>query len=183
VERSVRLPLGDRVPEVDESAWVAPGATLVGSVCLEEGASVWYGCVLRGDGDLIRIGAGSNIQDGTVVHADPGIPVAVGRGVSVGHRAVLHGTWVGDDVLVGMGAILLNRSRVGEQSLVAAGTVVLEGTEIPPRSLVVGTPGRVRRQLTDEEVASIRDNAETYRALSRRHAAAGRGQGKETAER
>lgn len=178
----MRLALDDMVPEVDPKAWVAPGASLLGAVHLAAGSSVWYGCVLRADGDRIRIGARSNIQDGSVVHADPGVPVTVGSGVSVGHRAVLHGTRVGDDVLVGMGAILLNGSLIGEESLVAAGTVVLEGTVVPQRSLVAGTPGRVKRSLTEAEVRSIRENAETYERLSRRHAAAVRTESKEFAE-
>ena len=166
------LPLDGSAPEVADDAWVAPTAVLVGQVRLGSRASVWYGAVLRGDGDAIVVGAGSNVQDGCVVHADPGFPVVVGTGVSVGHRAVLHGCTIADDVLVGMGAVVLNGASIGRGSLVAAGTVVLQGTEIPAGSLVAGVPGKVRRPLTDDEVAGLRDNARTYLDLTRRHAAA-----------
>jgi carbonic anhydrase/acetyltransferase-like protein (isoleucine patch superfamily) len=169
-----RLRLEASVPAVAETAWVAPGATLIADVQVHEEASIWYGAILRADGDRIEIGAGSNVQDGTVIHADPGLPVVLGAGVSVGHRAVLHGCTVDDDVLIGMGAIVLNGARIGRGSLVAAGTVVLEGTQIPPRSLVAGVPGKVRRGTTDEEMQRIVHNAATYRGLRARHAAAER---------
>ena len=123
-------------------------------------------------GDRIDIGSGSNIQDGSVVHADPGFPVAVGAGVSVGHRAILHGCVIEDDVLIGMGAIVMNGARIGTGSLVAAGALVLEGVQIPPRSLVTGIPGKVRRDITDEEHERILANAQTYRQLTIRHAGA-----------
>ncbi len=152
-------------------AWVAPGATVVGRVELAEDASVWFGAVLRGDGDRIAIGSGSNVQDGCVVHADPGLPVLVGRDVTVGHRAVLHGCTVEDDVLVGIGAIVLNGARIGSGSLVAAGTVVLEGTVVPPGSLVAGVPGKVRRPTTAAERQELRDNARRYVALAGRYIA------------
>lgn len=167
------IALDDARPEIAESAWVAPGATVVGAVRLEDGASVWYSAVLRGDGDRIHVGAGSNVQDGCVLHADPGFPTSVGRGVSIGHRAVVHGSRIGDNVLVGMGAVVLNGCRIGENCLIAAGTVLLEGTEVPAGSLVVGTPGRVRRPLTEEEIGHLTVNAEHYRELTRRHAGAG----------
>jgi carbonic anhydrase/acetyltransferase-like protein (isoleucine patch superfamily) len=125
--------------------------------------------VLRGDGDRIEVGEGSNIQDGCVLHTDPGFPLHVRDGVSVGHRAVLHGCDIGDGVLIGMGAVLLNGARVGPRSLVAAGAVVLEGMEIPAESLVAGTPAKVRRPLTEEEVAAVRENARRYEATSRMH--------------
>ena len=134
-------------------------------------SSIWYTTVLRADGDSITIGEGSNIQDGCVVHADPGLPVVVGNDVSVGHRAVLHGCTIEDGALIGMGAIVLNGSRVGAGSLIAAGAVVLEGADIPPNSLVAGVPGKVRRETTPEERAGNIDNANTYRALSREHSA------------
>ena len=170
------LALGDLVPDVAEDAWVAPGATVVGAVRLAPCSSVWYGAVLRGDGDSVEIGPRSNIQDGCVVHADPGFPVSLGTGVSVGHRAVLHGARVGDNVLVGMGAVLMNGVRVGDDVLIAAGAVLLGGTEVPPRSLVAGVPARVRRQLSDEEVEGIRENARQYDAMTRRHADATSGE-------
>jgi carbonic anhydrase/acetyltransferase-like protein (isoleucine patch superfamily) len=161
---------GDRRPEIDPAAWVAPGCTVIGSVRLAPRASVWYGSVLRGDTEGITIGAGSNVQDGTVVHADPGFPTTVGAGVSVGHRAVLHGCTVEDDALIGMGAVVLNGARIGAGSLVAAGAVVLAGTVVPPGSLVAGVPARVRRALSEQERADLRRTAEQYVERSRLHA-------------
>ena len=132
---------------------------------------MFYGAVLRADRDSISIGAGSNLQDNVTVHCDPGAPVTLGSGVSVGHAAVLHGCTIEDNCLIGMGATVLNRAVVGRESLVAAGTVVLEDTIIPPRSLVAGVPGRVRRGLTEEEVAKLYHNAHTYHQLAVQHRA------------
>lgn len=157
-------------PEVDPAAWVAPSATLVGRVSIAADASAFYGVVVRGDTEHIRVGERSNLQDGVVVHADPGFPCTVGAGVSVGHGAVLHGCTVEDDVLVGMSATVLNGAVIGTGSLVAAGAVVLEGTVVPPGSLVAGVPAKVRRELTEEERAGVTFNAEGYVALSREHA-------------
>jgi carbonic anhydrase/acetyltransferase-like protein (isoleucine patch superfamily) len=157
-------------PTIDADAWVAPGAALVGAVTLGPASSVWYGAVLRGDGDRITVGAHTNVQDGCVLHADPGVPVTVGDGVSVGHRAVLHGCTVGDGTLIGMGAIVLNHAHIGPGCLVAAGATVLEGVRIPERSLVAGSPAKVRRALTDDEVERLRTNAATYEDLMRLHA-------------
>jgi carbonic anhydrase/acetyltransferase-like protein (isoleucine patch superfamily) len=159
-------------PRIAESAWVAPGAVLVGNVTLHERASVWYNSVLRSEGVPIVIGSGSNLQDNVSCHVDTGFPLTLGTGVSVGHGAVLHGCTIEDDVLVGMGATVLNGAIVGTGSLIAAGTVVLEGTIIPPRSLVAGVPGKVRRELSDDEVAGIRHNAEVYLEHTRVHASA-----------
>lgn len=164
------LGLDGTAPQVADDAWVAPGVTLVGAVTLRSKASVWFGSVLRADGDRIEIGEGSNVQDGCVLHTDPGFPLALGSGVSVGHRAVLHGCTVEDDVLVGMGAVVLNGARIGRGSLVAAGAVVLEGTEVPPGSLVAGVPAKVRRTLTAEEVERNRENARVYLGLRARYA-------------
>jgi carbonic anhydrase/acetyltransferase-like protein (isoleucine patch superfamily) len=158
-------------PVVDDSAWTAPGVTLVGAVRLAARSSVWFGTVLRADGDSIEAGERSNFQDGCVVHADPGLPVSVGRGVSVGHSAVLHGCTIEDDVLVGMSATVLNGAHIGSGSLVAAGTVVLEGSVIPSGSLVAGVPGKVRRTVTEKEFEEIRRNADTYVDLAHRYAA------------
>ena len=157
-------------PEIDADAWVAPGATVVGAVTIGPASSVWYAAVLRGDGDRIDVGARTNIQDGCVLHADPGVPLTLGDGISVGHRAVLHGCTVGDDTLVGMGAVVLNGARIGPRCLVAAGALVLEGVEIPAQSLVAGAPAKVRRPLTDDEVERLRANAATYERLMRLHA-------------
>lgn len=164
-----RITFGGHTPEVADDAWVAPGVVLVGDVRVESGASVWFAAVVRADTERIVIGAGSNVQDGCVLHADPGRPLTIGAGVSIGHRAVVHGAAVGDDVLVGMGAVVLNGAVVGAGSLIAAGAVVLEGAEIPPGSLVVGVPGRVRRSVTDDERVRVRRNAATYRDLARRY--------------
>ncbi|MGH3368061.1 MAG: gamma carbonic anhydrase family protein [Nocardioidaceae bacterium] len=156
-------------PAIADDAWIGPGAIVVGAVVLASKASVWYGSVVRADGDRIEIGYRSNIQDGCVLHADPGYPVSLGRDVSVGHRAVVHGAVVGDNVLIGMGAVVMNGVRIGTDSLIAAGTVLLEDTEVPPRSLVAGVPGRVRRSLTDEEVAGVRRAATDYERMTAQH--------------
>ena len=165
----ISLPLGR--PRVAAEAWVAPGAVLAGAVTIGPQASVWYAVVIRADTETVDIGARTNVQDGTVIHADPGFPARLGEGVSIGHRAVLHGCTVDDDVLIGMGAVVMNGARIGSGSLVAAGAVVLEGTEIPPGSLVAGVPAKVRRPLTEEEGARIGRNAQTYCELARTHAA------------
>jgi carbonic anhydrase/acetyltransferase-like protein (isoleucine patch superfamily) len=161
------LPFGPHSPIVDASAFVADNATLIGDVTLDERSSVFFGAVLRGDRAPITLGAGSNLQDNVVVHCDPGTPTSIGTGVSVGHGAVLHGCTIEDGCLIGMSATVLNRAVIGSESLVAAGAVVLEDTVIPPRSLVAGVPAKVRRELTEEEVAGLGRNADTYLALSR----------------
>ena len=165
----MKIALGESAPLVDEDAWTAANATLAGDVSLAAGASVWYGAVLRADGAPIRIGAGSNLQDNCVVHVDPGFPVTVGEGVSVGHGAVLHGCSVGDDVLIGMNATVLNGARIGAGSLIAAGALVTENAEVPEGSLVAGVPGKVRRPLTADELDHIRTNAKNYLELSGVH--------------
>jgi carbonic anhydrase/acetyltransferase-like protein (isoleucine patch superfamily) len=149
------LPFGPASPDVDADAWVAPTALLIGRVRLGPRSSVWYGAVLRADGDEIRVGTGSNVQDNCVLHADPGFPVSVGDGVVIGHGAVVHGCTVEDGVLVGMGSTVLNGVRIGAGSLIAAGAVLLEGTVVPPGSMVAGVPAKVRRPLTEDEAAGI----------------------------
>lgn len=166
---SVILPYDGSEPQIDAAAWVAPNAIVIGDVELHPESSVFYGAVVRADRDRIVLGAGSNLQDNVVVHGDPGSPAIIGSGVSVGHGAVVHGCIVEDDCLIGMNATVLNRAVIGRESLVAAGALVLEDTVIPPRSLVAGVPAKVRRELTDEEVAGIRRNADTYRMLSAKH--------------
>jgi carbonic anhydrase/acetyltransferase-like protein (isoleucine patch superfamily) len=133
--------------KIHPSAFIAPTASVMGDVTLGEDASVWYSAVVRGDMAPIVIGAQSNIQDGTVVHVDDGVPCTVGRRVGVGHRVILHGCTVGDDCLIAMGSVLLNRVIIGTGSVVAAGAVVPEGMQVPPRSLVMGVPGRIVRQV------------------------------------
>ncbi|GAB3271716.1 gamma carbonic anhydrase family protein [Microbacterium sp. MEC084] len=169
------LPLDDDVPALHPDAFVADGARIVGAVALGDRASVWYNAVVRGDVESITIGAGSNLQDNVSVHVDAANPVEIGEHVSVGHNAVVHGCTIGDGSLIGMGSVVLSGAVIGAGSLVAAGAVVLEGTEIPPRSLVAGVPARVRRELTDEEVSSLRANAERYVAHAERHGSALRG--------
>ncbi|WP_309080475.1 gamma carbonic anhydrase family protein [Zhihengliuella sp.] len=163
------ITIDSRTPAVAPTAFVAPTAVLSGDVKIGDGASVFYGVSVRGDSDAIRIGARSNLQDNVVVHADRGVPCTVGEGVSVGHSAVLHGCTIGDDCLIGMSATVMNGSVIGAGSLVAAGALVLEGTQVPPRSLVAGVPAKVRRELTDDEVAGLRTNAQTYLVLAEKH--------------
>ena len=156
------LPHGDTFPRIAESAWVAPGAYVIGDVHLGEASSVWYGAVLRGDTEPIRIGARSNVQDGCVLHADPGYPAVVGEGCVVGHNAVVHGCEVGDRCLIGMSATILNGAKIGEGSIVAAGALVPEGREFPARSLIVGVPARRLGEVNDEQRQDIARGARTY---------------------
>lgn len=153
---------GITAPALDETAFVAAGAVIVGDVRLGRGSSVWYNAVLRAEAEPIVIGEDSNLQDTVVCHVDAGFPLVLGRAVSVGHGAVLHGCVVEDEGLIGMGARVLNGAVIGRGSLVAAGAVVLEGTIVPPGSLVAGVPAKIRRQLTDDEQAGIRRNATAY---------------------
>jgi carbonic anhydrase/acetyltransferase-like protein (isoleucine patch superfamily) len=158
-----------RSPVVDATAFLAPTSVVVGDVAIGAGAGVWYHAVLRGDSESITVGAHSNIQDNCTLHADPGFPLVVGERVSVGHNAVLHGCAVEDEVLVGMGATVLNGARIGAGSLIAAAALVPQGMQVPPGSLVAGVPARVRRALTDEEREGIRLNAAVYRDLADAH--------------
>ena len=161
--------LGERHPLVHPSCFVADGAHVIGSVALEQDASVWFNCVLRGDNDLITIGRESNVQDATVIHTDSGIPVNVGRGVTIGHHVMLHGCEIGDFALIGIGAIVLNRARIGRYCLIGAGALITEGKDIPERSLVMGAPGRVVRQLRDEELLVLEGAAAHYVQNARRY--------------
>jgi carbonic anhydrase/acetyltransferase-like protein (isoleucine patch superfamily) len=155
--------------EIDPTSFIHPAAVVIGAVSLGARSSVWPGAVLRADTDRIVIGADSNVQDGSVLHCDPGLPCLVGARVTIGHRAIVHGATVEDDCLIGMGAVVLNRAVVGRGSLIGAGAVVPEGMEIPPGSVVLGIPARVVRQATEEIQARIRRGAETYVDLGRRH--------------
>ena len=157
------LSAAGRTPSLDPTSFIAAGARVVGGVVLSAGASVWYNAVLRADGDTITVGAGSNLQDNVSVHVDPGHPVVIGRDVSVGHNAVVHGCTIGDGSLIGMGAVVLSGAVMGDGCLIAGGAVVLEGAVIPPGSLVAGVPAKVRRDLTDDERAGILRNARVYR--------------------
>ena len=154
--------LGDKTPHVPQSAYVADEATLIGEVILGERASVWPGVVIRGDNEPIRIGDEANVQDGAVLHADPGFPLTIGAGASVGHQAMLHGCTIGENTLVGIQSVIMNGAVVGRDCIVGAGSVIPEGKQYPERSLILGAPARVARQLTDEDVATLRSNAESY---------------------
>lgn len=156
-------------PVISDDAFVAPGATVVGRVRVGAGSSVWYGSVLRGDSSTIDIGDDTNIQDSCVGHSDEEYPLVIGDRVTVGHRVVIHGCQVADDVLVGMGAVLMNGVRVGSGSLIAAGAVVTQGTQIREGSLVAGVPAKVLRQVSDAERELIVDSAGHYRELARHH--------------
>jgi carbonic anhydrase/acetyltransferase-like protein (isoleucine patch superfamily) len=161
--------LGQHRPDVAETAFIAPGAVLIGRVAIGAEASIWYGAVLRADRDTIFVGDRSNVQDGCVMHADPGVPLSVGSDVTIGHNATLHGCTVDDLVLIGMGAIVLNGARVGRHSIIAAGTVLAEGQQVPEGVLVAGVPGKVRREVSEAERAAIGRNAATYVGLSQLH--------------
>ena len=154
--------LDDWVPEIAATAWVADSASVIGRVRMAEGASVWYGAVLRGDNEPVVIGPGSNVQEAAVLHTDPGFPCTVGAGVTIGHQAMLHGCTVGDGALIGIQAVVLNGARIGRNCLVGAGAVVTEGKEFPDGSLILGAPARVVRALGEEDIARMRRNAEVY---------------------
>jgi carbonic anhydrase/acetyltransferase-like protein (isoleucine patch superfamily) len=154
--------LGDKVPQVHASCFVADNAQVMGSVVLEEDVSVWFGVVMRGDNDPLLIGAQSNIQDNTVIHTDHGIPVRVGRGVTVGHQCMLHGCTIGDYSLIGIGAIVLNGAKIGKHCLIGAGALITENKVIPDRSLVMGSPGKVVRQISDEQALILEASAAHY---------------------
>lgn len=149
-------------PQIAENVFVAPGAVVVGDVVLMEDCSVWYHAVIRGDHDRIAIGAGSNIQDGCILHADEGFPVTVGKLVTVGHGAILHGCSIGDGSLVGMGAIVLNGARIGKDCMIAAGALVPSGMTVPDGMLVMGSPAKIRRAVTQEERIQNLKNTEDY---------------------
>ena len=164
--------LDGHAPELPPAGeyWIAPDAHVIGRVRLAPGASVWFGAVLRGDNELIDVGAGTNIQEGSILHTDMGFPMTLGAGCTIGHGAVLHGCTLGDDSLVGMRATLLNGARIGPNSLVGAGALVTEGKEFPPGSLVVGAPAKAVRALDDVAIAQLKRNAEHYVANWRRFA-------------
>lgn len=162
--------LGDNAPMLASDAWIAPSAQVMGHVHLGTNCSVWYGAVVRADNEPMRIGAGSNVQDGAVLHSDAGYPLTIGENVTVGHQAMLHGCTVGDGSLIGIGAVVLNGARIGKNCLVAAGALVTEGKHFPDGSLIVGSPASVKRALTPEQVEDLLRSAVNYRANARRHA-------------
>ncbi|MFD5540231.1 gamma carbonic anhydrase family protein [Streptomyces sp. NPDC127079] len=161
--------IGGREPEIGDSVFVAPTASVIGDVTLKAGASVWYGAVIRGDVEQITVGARANVQDNATLHADPGFPVRVGERVSIGHNAVVHGATVEDDCLIGMGATVLNGAVIGAGSLVAAQALVPQGMVVPPGSLVAGVPAKVRRELSAEEREGVTLNGTFYAELAEAH--------------
>lgn len=154
--------LGEHRVDAHPHSWVAPTAAVIGKVRLDEGASVWFGAVLRGDNELIHIGPDSNVQDGAVLHTDPGSPLTLGRGVTVGHQAMLHGCTVGDGSLIGIQAVILNGAKIGKGCLVGAGALVTEGKEFPDNSLIIGAPAKAVRTLTEEDLLRLQANAASY---------------------
>jgi carbonic anhydrase/acetyltransferase-like protein (isoleucine patch superfamily) len=156
----------------DGNYWVAPNATVVGNIVLKDNSSVWFNAVLRGDNETITIGEGSNVQDGSVLHTDPGYPLEIGRNCTIGHMVMLHGCTIKDGSLIGIGSTILNGSVIGEESLVGAHTLIPEGKVIPPRSLVLGSPGKVVRELTDQDIANIQRGVTNYQKNWKRFAAA-----------
>ncbi len=161
-QKSVFHTLGDRKVTTRGDHWVADNATVIGSVVLGKDVSIWFNVVVRGDNDVITIGDGSNIQDHSVLHTDEGVKLTIGRNVTVGHHVMLHGCTIGDGSLIGIKSVILNNARIGKHCLIGANALITEGKEIPDRSLVIGAPGKVVRQLTDEEVARLHWNAEHY---------------------
>jgi carbonic anhydrase/acetyltransferase-like protein (isoleucine patch superfamily) len=162
--------LGEFRVQADPQSWVAPNATLVGKVRLERGASVWFNCVLRGDNELIHIGENSNVQDGSVLHTDMGYPLTLGTGVTIGHKAMLHGCTVGDYSLIGINAVILNGAKIGKYCLIGANALIPEGKVIPDGSLVMGSPGRVVRELTEQQQKMLEASAAHYVHNARRYA-------------
>jgi len=158
-------------PVLGQGVWVAPDANLIGKVVLEDLASVWFGCTLRGDNEEIRVGAGSNVQESVICHTDMGFPLTIGANCTIGHRAMLHGCTIGEGSLIGMGATVLNGARIGRGCLIGAGALITEGKEIPDGSLVMGAPGKIVRQLDAEAQARLLKSAEHYRANAARFSA------------
>lgn len=164
--------LGDRSPQLAAGVWIAPNATVIGDVRLAANVSIWWNAVLRGDNDPITVGENTNIQDGSVLHTDEGVPLTLGRDVTVGHMVMLHGCTIGDGALIGIKSVILNGAVIGKHCLIGANTLIPEGKVIPERSLVMGSPGKVVRELSDEQIARIAwsarhyvENAQRYRQL------------------
>lgn len=154
--------LGDAAPTIHESVFVADTATIIGKVALEENSSVWFGAAIRGDNELITVGTGSNVQEGAVLHTDPGFPLTIEANVTIGHQAMLHGCTIGAGSLIGIQAIVLNGARIGQGCLVGAGALVTEGKEFPDHTLILGAPAKAVRSLSPEEVARLQESAQSY---------------------
>ena len=168
----VIVPFRGHVPRIDPEAWVAPGAVIVGQVTLQRGVTVWYNAVIRGDHEPITVGAGSNVQDGAVLHIEHGLPVVIGRNVTIGHGAIVHSATVEDGALIGMGSTVLDGSRIGERSVVGANALVTQNTTCPPESLLLGVPAKVVGKIRPEQVQYMRENADEYSRLGAEHRAA-----------
>ena len=154
--------LEEHKPQIHEDTWVAPDANLIGKVILEQGVSVWFGCTIRADHEEIRVGTGSNVQEHCVMHIDAGYPLTIGKNCTIGHKAMLHGCTIRDNTLIGMGAIVLNGAKIGNNCLIGAGALITEGKEIPDNSLVMGSPGKVVRQLDDATTQKLTLGAQHY---------------------
>ena len=154
--------LEKNIPKIDPNSWVAPNAVIIGRVELKKNSNVWFNTTIRGDLEPIIIGENSNVQDGSVIHTDPGCPVTVGKGVTLGHMVMLHGCTIEDDCLIGIGSTILNKAKIGKNSIIGAHSLITENKIIPERSLVLGSPGKVIRQVTDEEINHIKENAKHY---------------------
>ncbi|MBK7847298.1 MAG: gamma carbonic anhydrase family protein [Zoogloea sp.] len=154
--------LGERAPEMQEGVWIADNATVIGDVRLGKNVNVWFGAILRGDNDPITIGENTNVQDGSVLHTDGGVPLDIGANVTIGHKAMLHGCTVGEGSLIGINAVVLNRAVIGKNCLIGANSLIPEGKVIPERSLVCGSPGRIIRELTDHEISRLKASADGY---------------------
>lgn len=155
-------------PEIAEDSWIAPDANVIGKIVIEAGASVWFGVTLRGDNEVIHVGAGSNIQESSVLHTDMGFPLIIGKGCTIGHKAMLHGCTIGDNSLIGMGATVLNGAKIGRNCLIGAGALITEGKDIPDGSLVMGAPGKVVRQLDEAAIEGLKQSAIGYQNNMRR---------------
>ncbi len=154
--------LGEHVPDIDPSAYIADSANVIGKARIEANASIWFDVTIRGDNELIVIGENSNVQEGCVMHTDPGVPLTVGKNVTIGHQAMLHGCTIGDGALIGIQAVILNGAKIGKNCLVGAGALITEGKEFPDNSLIVGSPAKVVRTLSDEAIASMHNNTAHY---------------------
>ncbi|MCV2881100.1 gamma carbonic anhydrase family protein [Actibacterium sp. XHP0104] len=155
-------------PELDDDCWVAPDANLIGKIVVKADATVWFGCTLRGDNEPITVGQGSNVQENCVLHTDWGFPLTIGRDCTIGHKVMLHGCTIGDESLIGMGATVLNGAKIGKNCLIGAGALIPQGKEIPDGSMVIGAPGKIVRQLSDEEIEGLRASARGYQENGRR---------------
>jgi carbonic anhydrase/acetyltransferase-like protein (isoleucine patch superfamily) len=165
----MKYTLGDRKVTCKGDYWIADNATVIGTVVLENNANIWFNCVVRGDLDVITIGENSQLQDGCVLHVDPGHPITLGKNVSVGHMAMLHGCTIGDGTLIGIKSVILNDAIIGRNCLIGANSLILEGKKIPDGSLVIGSPGKVVRQLTADEIRFVNQSAGEYAAMAKRY--------------